>query len=121
MQPFDLSLEIRGGICGAIWWPHGQVCGYPHRRFDVYREQARFSDQDSVTLRDIVEHILMENGGDFQNAMFTADTEIIATVHRAGKRGYRCTRTRAFPLSMFPSVADYVDSDHYSHDFGMED
>ena len=39
----NLTLELRGGICGAIWWPVGAVCGHPLRSFDLDSERGRFN------------------------------------------------------------------------------
>lgn len=109
---YDIS--IRGGICGAIWWPVGAKCGRD-LNIDLSREIARIysSDGSRVTLRDAIELIVCENGGDFQSAKLTGDTEII--VKGDGKR------TRHWPITSFPSITDYVDAESFSSDFYASD
>lgn len=116
------DITLRGGICGPIWWPVGAKCGMD-LNVDLSREIARVSSSDGsrVTLRDAIELVMCEKGGDFQSSMLTADTEICITAYCTNE-SQRITskRTRYWPITSFPSIADYVDTDTCSYDFGGE-
>lgn len=68
------DISIKGYLIGAIWWPVGEEC-YKPISYSVTREDGRFSEPG--TLRDHVLHMLMEHGGDFQNARVAG--EIVVT------------------------------------------
>lgn len=120
MTHYDIAL--RGGICGAIWWPVGAKCGVD-LSINLSREINRIVGDGRPTLRDVIQLVMSEKGGDFQSAMLTADTEICVTAHRAGPdQRIRSTRTRYWPITAFPSIADYVDGEAHSGDFhGCDD
>lgn len=107
------DITIRGAICGNIWQPGTGKCGLP-LNVNLSREIARFYRPDGprVTLRDAIELVMCENDGDFQSAKFTSDTDIIV---RSGER------TRYWPVTAFPSIADYVDDEAFSSDFNGGD
>lgn len=71
-MPFRKVAWISGAICGDTWMPQ-VLCG-KGINIDLHREMKRFSEPASF--RDVLLHILMEQGGDFQNPEFTADTVI---------------------------------------------
>lgn len=91
------SVIIRGTLVGGIWWPIGAEC-YKPLRYDATAEQRRTVGK--MTLRD---HVLSAtNDGDFQSCRI-ADGTVEVTVRRGPR-----TRSRIFPLDMFPSVSDCV-------------
>ena len=112
------SAYISGALCGSIWWPVGAKCGVPIR-VDIDREMRRFSAPASF--RDLLQHIVCERGGDFQNAMFTADTTIRVERRAIDAPGKYRVHVWERELSALPDCADYVDQDCYSSDFMGED
>jgi hypothetical protein len=112
-----------GGICGAIWQRGVGTCGIPHT-FDVRRRIDRLGPR--ITFRKILLLELMEHGGDFQSARFTADTElhIERRCHAAPGAGNwthtYTTRTKIIPIAKLRDCADLVDSEFCSWDFGSE-
>lgn len=117
MTHYDITL--RGGICGAIWWPVGAKCG-SDLAVDISREMGRITG-GKPTLRDVIELVMCEKGGDFQMARLTADTEILVTSRRLTD-GRTKTHTRYWSVTAFPSIADYVDAETCTGDFcGCDD
>jgi hypothetical protein len=117
------DITLRGGICGAIWWPYGAKCGM-NLSVNLSREIARIHSPDGsrVTLRNAIKLVLCEKGGDFQSARLTGDTEICVTAYRTSE-SQRITseRTRYWLVTAFPSIAYYVDTDTHSSDFNSEE
>lgn len=105
---------LSGGICGPIWWPTGAMCGRP-LRVDLHGKFRRFSEPASF--RDVLESILMEHGGDFQSAKFTADTEIVLLRKiQTGNHQYQI-RARVRELCENPEFTDLVNSMAFTSDF----
>jgi hypothetical protein len=116
METTHYDITLRGGICGAIWWPMGAKCG-SDLNVDLSREIGRITG-GKPTLRDVIELVMCEKGGDFQNALLTADTEIAVTAYRTGPdQRITSKRTRYWPVTAFPSIADYVDAETHTGDF----
>jgi hypothetical protein len=87
-------------------------------RFDMRRRIERFSDTAGITFRDALLSELIENGGDFQNAEFTADT-VLRIERRAAEpngKGYR-VHVWERELSTLPHCADLVNAEAYVCDF----
>lgn len=113
MTTFEITrMTISGYLVGTIWMPAAEC--YKPLTYDVLREARRYTEPDSVTLRD---HVLSAtNDGDFQSCAI-ADGELLVTIARhEGNKRY--TRTRAFPLAMFPSIADCIKTDWDGPAFG---
>jgi hypothetical protein len=110
----QVSFELVGFVVGSIWWPAGAECFKP-LSYDISREDGRFSAP-----ADLRTHVLAAtNDGDFQSCSI-ADGRLIATIERQSGTS-RVTRTREFPLSMFPSVADCLHPDaDWLPDYGEE-
>jgi hypothetical protein len=110
---------LSGSICGPIWWPSGAVCGRP-LRVDLHGKFRRFSEPASF--RDVLESVLMEEGGDFQSARFSADTELVFLRKTRIDQTTHQVRVRARELVNFSEFSDLVDSEHYTSDFmGYDD
>lgn len=107
----ETRISLEGALCGKIWWPVGQLFG-KHLSHSFAADVRAWGGQG--TLRD---HVLRAtNDGDFQGAELTADTFLV--IQRISRKGATVkTRTRHFPVSMFPSIADCVNTDAYSNDF----
>lgn len=101
------EISIRGYLVGPIWWPVGEEC-WKDLCYDVLREEGRFSEPP--TLRDHLNHLVAELGGDFQGCSI-AQGELIIRTSRRDSAGATITRTRAWPLDRFPSAKDYCHSD----------
>lgn len=105
---------LSGGICGATWWPTGSICGKP-LRVNLQPKFKRFSDPASF--RDVLESVLMEEGGDFQAAKFTADTEIVL-LRKTSLGAYKYqVRARVRELCAKAEFTDLVNPDAYTSDF----
>jgi hypothetical protein len=94
---------IAGTIRGGLWWPMGEPAEKPVER--------AFTSGSGESLREQVENLMVRESGDFSDApRLTADTVLLA--ERISPTGQRRV-VRTFPLSRFPSVADYL-TDEYS-------
>ena len=97
------QITIRGFLVGTIWMPAAEC--WKELDYDVTREDARFTEPG--TLRD---HVLRAtNDGDFQGCDIAQGELIVTRTTISG--GTRITRTRAFPLTLFPSIQDCLHDD----------
>lgn len=103
------SIAIHGYAVGDLWWPMGAEAWKPFT-VDVSRERARIVGDERTTLRDVVELATSEQGGDFCGGMTIAQGELVAT-RCEFRGGRRITTERRWPLSRFPSLADYCHPD----------
>ena len=115
MTPVETTYTIRGTMQGELWW-EGPAQKPVEQRF--YRTGARavpfaWAVSDLVEMADMVG---THEGGDFRNAgRLTADSELV--IERADAIGGRLARRvlRSFPMTMFPSIAEYVDADAFTY------
>ena len=97
---------LSGGIAGTTWMP--QVTGViPFRKnlrgaFGLMgRSSGRESFEDTLSLA------LSENGGDFQCAEFTIDTEIVIIRRRVDGHGVYTNHVRTIQISShFPELVN---------------
>ncbi len=117
MKYTTTAAYVSGAICGAIWQPGFDNCGIPFRS-DVRRQIERFSNPSGTTFRDVLLHMLMENGGDFQNPEFTSDTvlRIERRAHEPNGKGYR-VHVFERKLSALRNCADLVRPDTFTVDY----
>lgn len=109
---------LSGYITGTMWMP--QCKGGIPATFDIKRETARFSDETRTTFRDVFLHILTENGGDFQDSRFTADT--VLRVERIRIEGtMKHVHVFEREIGELTNCEDLVDAETYSGDFFNED
>lgn len=116
--------SLQGAICGRLWMP--AVTGGRTHHENLRRRFDRFSDGRGATFRDALLSCLTENGGDFQNAQFTADTEIV--IVRKARTPTRVTRGEAWTVREYrrkvldlPDCADLVNADCDSADLYGDD
>lgn len=121
MQTFPTSYRtteayISGGICGAGWWPVGVLMGKPFRANlrGAWGVMDRFTEP--ATFCDALLSLLASDGGDFQDARFTADTSI--TVIRTRHDGPCAYTVHVFTreLTELKGCADLVNADVYTAD-----
>ena len=113
-----ISAYISGGVCGCLWWP--QAKGGMPLNVNLRAEIERFSDSSRATFRDVLMHVLMDKGADFQSALFTADT-VIRVERRAvdGPGKYR-THVWERPVSALRDCSDLIDEESHVCDFLSE-
>lgn len=92
------TMIIHADINGAFWWPIGEPWVKHGQRYLLARTSA-----DRTTLREAVDCFAMDHSGDSSDGITLSDAWL--EVRRTGDR--REVR-RFFPLTMFPSVADYL-------------
>ena len=98
----QIKAEISGYMVGPIWRPAGEEC-YKHVTHSCHDQDKLWSEPG--TLRDHMEALSMREGGDFQHCQLAVG-ELTLTIRKPNR-----TRSRTFPLSMFPSIADYLRED----------
>lgn len=96
------TYTLAGHLTGSMWWPYGAAASLPVE----YTWTAAPSDRhNGWTLREIVDHLTNERGGDFANAaQLTADSVLI--ISRTGPHGQSHTHYRE--VATLPSISDYV-------------
>lgn len=110
---------VSGAICGHTWMPE-YFAGMPHQ-FDIRQRIARFSDPSGVTFREILDHELMENGGDFQNARFSADSVIRVERRAVTGPGKYTVHVWEREIQSLPDCDDLVHADTFASDFFGDD
>lgn len=108
---------ISGGICGSMWWPVGAMAGKPvhtHLR-GAFGLMDRFCEPASF--RDVCDSLLMEQGGDFSGAAFTADTRIVVIRKRIDGNGRYAVHVWERKLAQLANCVDMVNTDAYTGDF----
>ena len=115
MKYATTAAYVSGAICGAIWQPGFDNCGVPFQS-DVRRQIDRFSDPRGTTFRDVLLHMLMEHGGDFQNPAFTSDT-VLRVERRARTASGYTVHVFERELSALKDCADLVRSDTFAADY----
>lgn len=110
------KITLSGGVCGKLWMP--AMTGGMDINVNLSREIDRFTDKP--TLRELLLHVLMEHGGDFQSASFTVNTDIVVSREVVTSDRRRMV-SRTWSIGAFKSVTDLVDPDAYSSDFYPND
>ena len=102
-----IEISISGHAFGPMWMP---CCTALIKLSGNLNDlEDRFGDR--LTLREFVMHVLHDGTRDLQHAKFTADSAIVVTSWQHSSTSTTravCTRTREWPLTAFPSVADMV-------------
>lgn len=97
------NIEIYADVAGTFWWPMGEDWQKLGCEFNVSDYQRRCVNggrgKRGITLREAVDAFTSEHGGDSASGCLITDGILIV------RRG---NRTRSFPLSMFPSIADML-------------
>lgn len=78
-----------------------------------------FADKSGATFLDALEGYLRRHGGDFQNALFSADSEIVIERRRNDGAGKYIVHVKRLPVS--DVCPDLVRADTFSADFFGED
>lgn len=121
MKTRHTSATLQGGLCGSLWWPVGQLAGFPITE-DMRARFARFAHPDAgdhITFRDALLSVLSERGGDFQGASFTEDTELVLRMEKRDGSRSRIV-VKGIPLSSLPDCADLVRAEAFAGDFNGE-
>jgi len=111
---------ISGGICGHLWMP-AVMAGKTTRKSlrGPFGIMDRFTEPAS--LRDALLLLLSEDGGDFQDAAFTADTRIVVIRKRNDGPGRTTVHVWERELPEISSLSDLVNLDAYTGDFMGEE
>ncbi len=108
---------LSGGICGSLWMPSAEA-GTPINA-DLRPIINRFSETARVTFEEILDSILMANGGDFQNPQFTADTVIRIERRRVEGPGKYSVHVKEIEVcNILPGM---VNEEFYTSDFFGDD
>lgn len=103
---------ISGGICGTMWMPEAKA-GFPYRQ-DLRGPWGCYQKGDSF--EDIARSVILNKGGDFRDARFTADTVIRIERTRIDAPGRYDTHVVEIPM---PS--SWTDADCYTSDICGEE
>lgn len=99
------TFTILGAVTGELWWPMGAEAFKPIT-FRFAREGRPFVTE-ADTLTGAVEALMRAEDGDFSSeAKLTGDSVLV--VERVSSRR---TTKRWFPVTMLPSIAQYVAAD----------
>jgi hypothetical protein len=117
MTPKQTSVRLDGAICGYTWMPQS-MAGIPTHA-NLQSEAARLATPPD-SMRDILLHVLMEKGGDFQDARFSADTLIIVGHHWQSGPVSK-SHARYVRVADWPGCEDLIHADADSSDFIPEE
>lgn len=102
---WSTSYRIEGVAVGRIWLP--PVEGFKQVSMRFSRESRNFYHQID-TLRDMLERLDIEEGGDFQSCKY--DGVLIIEHHTDNRKNERW-----FDLRNFPSIKDYITEEPFSY------
>jgi hypothetical protein len=93
------TYTITGSIAGLGWWPRVTLC-----KTFTYRWTRQEGEDCRPDLGTLVNAAMSQEDGDFEcDIKLLAGTRLVVTRWRTDGRGHR---SRSFPLTHFPSLAD---------------
>lgn len=95
MQFRTTEAYISGAVYGHMWWP--QSLGGKPVRADMRGPWGCY--KDGWSLADAVDSLLIREGGDFQDAAFTADSELVIVRKAFDAPGKYRVHVRTIPLA----------------------
>ena len=102
------TVTVNGTLQGGLWWPYGHPA-----QVNVHAAESVDRYTAPPTLRDIIDTIIAEHGGDFSDApRLTADSTVTIVRERSGRTAHTAQRT--YTVDALPSIADYVDVDAFT-------
>jgi hypothetical protein len=104
---------LSGGICGKLWMPCA-MAGLTIRK--NLRGYWGFFDKGD-TFREALLSLLRREGGDFQNAQFTADTVLRIERRSVESAGRHTVHVWEREIGQLPDCSDLVNADAYTGDF----
>lgn len=109
------EVYLSGGICGTTWMPQFKA-GLPVKinARGPFGFMDRFNGPVSVARA--LETVIREKGGDFQDARFTTDTELVFVRKSVDGPGRYRTHVKRVPIGRIMD-ANYVDAEAYIGDF----
>lgn len=107
---------LSGAICGPLWQTGLAQGGRPVH----ICLRSPFNRIDNASFRDVLDLILMEEGGDFQCARFSADTVIRIERRRVDGSGKYTVHVKEIELARV-DCADLIDDEVLAGDFFGED
>ena len=110
----NVTHRLSGYIVGNTWMP-GNIGGIPCNK-NLRDIQAR---GNRTTYHELLDFILMENGGDFQNAKFSEDSEVIVEYRKPISQGKYLYVMKILPVAKIAS--GLVRNDCYASDFFNDD
>lgn len=98
------TFTILGSVEGGLWWPYRAPAEKPVNYSFERSDEPRPFVSAATTLRDAVEDLMTQEGGDFSSALLlSADSLLLVT-----RRGATHETRRWFSLASFASISDYV-------------
>ncbi|MGK2884367.1 MAG: hypothetical protein ACSLE8_06260 [Rhodococcus sp. (in: high G+C Gram-positive bacteria)] len=114
MSNTHIEVQLCGTLQGRIWMP--ACMAQMPINVNLTDRAKRYSD-GRADFRRMVDDAINESGGDFQSCSLTDDSTIEVTLHKVGPTNH-LTRTRYWPITAFPSIADMVVEREYFDDDG---
>lgn len=114
MKYQTISAYVSGSIVGSLWMP--SVEGGILFNGNLRQQFNRYVDKSGATFRDALLSMLNENGGDFQNPQFSADTVIRVERRHVERPGVYTMHIHERELSELRDCADLVNSDALTGD-----
>ena len=107
---------LSGAICGKLWMPSA-MAGKPIQK--QLRGAWGFFDKGD-TFKEALNSLLMKEGGDFQNAQFSADTVIRVERKTAGSAGRYEVHVREIEIAKLCDCGHLVNQEAFAGDFFNE-
>lgn len=103
---------ISGAICGKLWMP--SIMAGTLLKSDLRGHWGCFDKGD--TFREALNSLLMHKGGDFRNALFSADTVLRIERKRSTAKGYE-VHVWERELASLCTCKDLINPDAFTGDF----
>ena len=107
---------LSGGICGHMWMPDA-MAGKPLHKSARGVWGFYPADGQQWTFREALNRLLCNEGGDFQDARFTADTSFVVVRKTRNIGGKYQVHVWEREISALRECADLVNADAYTSDF----
>lgn len=117
MQTRSVRYSIIGTMVGQLWWEGDawKDIGWTFTR-TLDRESTVCGIHEAGTLLDAVSSLFAHEAGDFRGAAHLTGDSVLMVERTTQHGGSTRTIRRTFPVSLLPTISDYVDADAFTPD-----